>query len=244
MDPTLSQRAARPDARTVVLLLSIVSALLVLGTACSREETGPPARETASFQWPTGPHPTATLHVAGIGRIEVELYPELAPRTVENFLELARTGFYDGTTFHRVIPGFMIQGGDPNSRTPHPDDDGEGGPGYTIPDEFSRAPHERGVLSMANRGRPDTGGSQFFVVHQDARDLDGTYTVFGRVTAGLETVDAIAQVERDQYGRWGPRDRPIQNVVIEHVEVHAPTARSNAADATPAPPGAESPARS
>jgi peptidyl-prolyl cis-trans isomerase B (cyclophilin B) len=217
---------------------------LAFGTACtSRESDAPAEAVTASpFQWPSGPRPTATIHVAGLGRIELELYPELAPRTVQNFVDLARTGFYDGTTFHRVIPGFMIQGGDPNSRTPQPNDDGEGGPGYTIPDEFSRAPHERGVLAMANNGHADSAGSQFFVVQQEARDLDGAYTVFGRVTAGLETVDAVASVERDQFGRWGPRDRPIANVVIERIEVHVPGEASSEGTAA-TPPGAETPTK-
>jgi peptidyl-prolyl cis-trans isomerase B (cyclophilin B) len=166
------------------------------------------------FVWPEGEHPHAFLHVEGLGSIEIELYPELAPKTVANFEKLASEGFYDGTTFHRVIPGFMIQGGDPNTRNADPTDDGRGGPGYTIEDEFGKAPHVRGAVSMANTGAPDSGGSQFFIVHQDSQHLDGSYSLFGRVVSGLDVVDRIATVERDAAGRWGPKDRPIEPVEI------------------------------
>ncbi len=121
------------------------------------------------------------------GGIELELYPEHAPGTVNNFVFLAREGFYDGVTFHRVIPDFMIQGGDPTGS-------GRGGPGYRFEDELAGNPlrHTRGVISMANAG-PDTNGSQFFITHGPQPHLDGRHTVFGKVTKGLEVVDSIAQ---------------------------------------------------
>ncbi len=147
----------------------------------------------------------ATLHT-NQGRIEVELFDEDAPKTVENFLKLAGDGFYDGVIFHRVIPDFMIQGGDPTGT-------GTGGPGYTFEDEFNEHKIERGALAMANAG-PNTNGSQFFVVTTAAAPwLDGKHTVFGRVTGGMEAVDAIEGLETDG------QDKPREPAVIERVEV-------------------------
>jgi peptidyl-prolyl cis-trans isomerase B (cyclophilin B) len=146
------------------------------------------------------------------GEIHLEFFPEVAPNHVKNFLKLASSDFYDGTTFHRVIPGFMIQGGDPNSKDDDPTNDGTGGPGYTIDAEFSDVPHKRGILSMARSRDPNSAGSQFFIVQQDAPHLDGQYTVFGRVTDGLDIVDKIVNVERDR------RNRPIEDIVM-NVEV-------------------------
>jgi peptidyl-prolyl cis-trans isomerase B (cyclophilin B) len=173
----------------------------------------------AQFEWPGGPRDTAVLQVAGLGTIRIALYPELAPQTVENFTRLAEQGFYDGTTFHRVIPGFMIQGGDPNTKNADPNDDGQGGPGHSIPDEFNQALHLRGAVSMANKGHPNSAGSQFFVVQQGQPGLDGRYAIFGRVVEGMELVDEIARAERDMLGRWGPKDRPLENIVMERVRV-------------------------
>ncbi len=177
------------------------------------------AAEPTPFTWPEGPHPTATLVVAGFGEIEVELYRGLAPETVANFEKLASEGFYDGTSFHRVIPGFMIQGGDPNTKDANPRNDGLGGPGYTIADEPNEAPHEPGVLSMANKGHPDSGGSQFFIVLEPKPHLDGRHTVFGRVKRGGDVVEAIARVEIDEHGRFGPRQRPLAPVVVERIVI-------------------------
>jgi cyclophilin family peptidyl-prolyl cis-trans isomerase len=147
----------------------------------------------------------ATLHT-NHGPIEVELFADDAPKTVENFRTLAADGFYDGVTFHRVIPDFMIQGGDPTGT-------GSGGPGYQFEDEINHHKVERGALAMANAG-PNTNGSQFFIVTAEATPwLDGLHTVFGRVTSGLEVADAISLVER------GPNDRPHDAVVIERVEL-------------------------
>ena len=147
----------------------------------------------------------ATMHT-NHGPIELELYDEDAPKTVENFRKLAGDGFYDGVIFHRVIKDFMIQGGDPTGT-------GTGGPGYTFEDEFNENKIVRGALAMANAG-PNTNGSQFFVVTTDAAPwLDGKHTVFGRVVTGMETVDAIEAAETDG------RDKPVDDAVIDRVEL-------------------------
>lgn len=157
-------------------------------------------------------NPKATLTMAGGGKIVVELDPKKAPNTVNNFIHLAGKGFYDGLTFHRVIPEFMIQGGCPNGT-------GTGGPGYGIKGEFASngipndLKHKRGVISMARAMHPDSAGSQFFIMHADAPHLDGQYAAFGQVVEGLEEVDRIAAVKRDR------RDKPKTDIVIEKVEV-------------------------
>ncbi|MCS5636442.1 MAG: peptidylprolyl isomerase, partial [Myxococcota bacterium] len=183
MNPKLSHATVRPAAQARSLIASAALAILLtlIIASCGNDEQASQdsATATATFAWPTGPHPRAVFHIENRGTILVELYPELAPRTVESFMELARTGFYDGTTFHRAVPGFMIQGGDPNSRDDDPANDGDGGPGFSLPDKFGPAPHIRGTLSMANHGQPNSGGSQFFIVQGDARHLDGRHTVFG-----------------------------------------------------------------
>ncbi|MCP4495931.1 MAG: peptidylprolyl isomerase, partial [Phycisphaeraceae bacterium] len=127
--------------------------------------------------------------------------PELAPATVVNVIELANEGFYDGTTFHRVIPGFMIQGGDPNSRDRDPTNDGKGAPGRTLHDEFGQSPFVRGVVGMGNKGRRDSTGTQFFIMQADNRGLDGHYTPIGRVLSGIALVDDITQTAIDRTGR-------------------------------------------
>ena len=140
------------------------------------------------------------------GMIEVELFDDDAPQTVQNFTKLAADGYYDGLVFHRVIPDFMIQGGCPRG-------DGTGGPGYTFEDEFSDHPVARGYLAMANSG-PDTNGSQFFIVTAEACPwLDGKHTVFGRIVTGQDVADTISFLDRDM------RDRPLEPVVIESVQL-------------------------
>jgi cyclophilin family peptidyl-prolyl cis-trans isomerase len=147
----------------------------------------------------------ATIHT-NEGAIEVELFDADAPKTVENFTKLAGDGFYDGVIFHRVIPDFMIQGGDPTGT-------GMGGPGYTFEDEFNEHPAVRGSLAMANAG-PNTNGSQFFIITAEATPwLDGKHTVFGRVTSGMDVVDRISAVATDA------SDRPLDEVTIERVEL-------------------------
>lgn len=132
------------------------------------------------------------------GEIQIKFFPELAPKHVENFIKLAKEGFYDGTIFHRVIPNFMIQGGDPNTKD-HKKKElyGQGGPGYTIKAEFSDTPHKRGIVSMARAGEPDTAGSQFFIVVEDSRFLDRKYSVFGEVIRGMGVADKIVNEPRD-----------------------------------------------
>jgi cyclophilin family peptidyl-prolyl cis-trans isomerase len=148
---------------------------------------------------------TATMHT-NHGEIELELFEDDAPKTVENFLKLSRDGYYDGLIFHRVIRDFMIQGGCPEGT-------GTGGPGYEFEDEINDNKIVRGALAMANRG-PDTNGSQFFIVTTEAAPwLDGKHTVFGRVASGMEAVDSIEGTET------GAQDRPVQDAVIERVEV-------------------------
>ncbi len=132
------------------------------------------------------------------GNIEIRFFPEVAPNHVNNFIELAKKGFYDGTTFHRVIPGFMIQGGDPNSKSPDRSRHGMGGPGYAVKAEFNNKPHKRGTLSMARAANPDSAGSQFFICVADAPFLDKQYTVFGEVASGMEVADKIVSQPRDR----------------------------------------------
>ena len=139
---------------------------------------------------------TVTIET-NMGKILFKLLPELAPETVRNFEDLARKGFYDGTLFHRVIPGFMIQGGDPNTKTGDRSSWGMGGPGYMVKAEFSPRSHLRGIVSMARAQDPDSAGSQFFIVVADSTFLDRQYTVFGEVTEGMEVADKIVSLDRD-----------------------------------------------
>ena len=157
-------------------------------------------------------NPIVTIEMENGGIIRAELYPEVAPNTVRNFVSLASKGFYDGTIFHRVIPGFMIQGGDPIGR-------GTGGPGYSIRGEFARngfnnpLKHTRGVLSMARSMMPNSAGSQFFIMVDDAPYLDGQYAAFGKVTEGMETADAIVSAPRD------PMDKPYEEQKMKSIRV-------------------------
>ena len=146
------------------------------------------------------------------GNMEIKFFPDVAPNHVKNFIELAKKGFYDGTTFHRVIPGFMIQGGDPNSKDPDRSKHGMGGPGYTVNAEFNEKPHKRGIMSMARAANPDSAGSQFFICVADSLFLDRQYTVFGEVVSGMEVADKIVGQERD--GMDNPVDRIEINVKI------------------------------
>ena len=157
-------------------------------------------------------NPIVTIKMKNGGVIKAELYPEIAPNTVNNFISLVNKGFYDGVIFHRVIPGFMIQGGDPEGN-------GMGGPGYSIKGEFSRngfkneLKHKRGVLSMARTMDPNSAGSQFFIMVQDSPHLDDQYASFGKVIEGMETADEIVNAKRD----WD--DKPYEDQVMEKVTV-------------------------
>ncbi|MBO4375432.1 MAG: peptidylprolyl isomerase [Lachnospiraceae bacterium] len=156
---------------------------------------------------------TVTITMKDGGVMKGELYPDIAPITVENFKKLANDRFYDGLTFHRVIKGFMIQGGDP-------DGNGTGGPGYSIKGEFSSngVPndllHKRGVLSMARSADPDSAGSQFFIMHRDAPHLDGSYAAFGLITEGLDVLDSIAEVDTD-WNDMPKKPQKIASIVVE-----------------------------
>jgi len=157
-------------------------------------------------------NPIITIEMEQGGTMKLELYPEVAPNTVNNFISLVKKGFYNGLTFHRIISGFMIQGGDPDGR-------GTGGPGYSIPGEFSSngfkndLKHSRGVISMARSMAPDSAGSQFFIMHQDAPHLDGAYAAFGKLIEGEEVLDEIARTKTG----WG--DKPMQPQVMKTVTV-------------------------
>ncbi len=148
-----------------------------------------------------------------LGAMTIRLLPDIAPETVRNFAKLARDSFYDGTLFHRVIPGFMIQGGDPNTKGGNRATWGTGGPGYSIKAEFNPKAHVRGVVSMARSSDPDSAGSQFFIVTSDSMHLNGQYTAFGEVTSGIEVADRIVGLKRDE------RDCPLEEAKIESVRV-------------------------
>ena len=146
------------------------------------------------------------------GDIVLKFYPDVAPNHARNFCKLAAENFYNGTTFHRVIPGFMIQGGDPNSKNADRSNHGMGGPGYHIKAEFNSKPHKRGVLSMARAQDPDSAGSQFFICVADASFLDGQYTAFGEVVSGMEIADRVVNAKRD--GRDNPLERIEMTVKV------------------------------
>jgi len=143
------------------------------------------------------------------GEIQLKFYPDVAPNHVKNMVTLAKDTFYDGTTFHRVIPGFMIQGGDPNSKDADRSRHGTGSPGHHVNAEFSQTPHKRGTLSMARAQDPNSAGSQFFICVADSNFLDGQYTAFGEVVSGMEIVDRIVNVQRDG------NDNPLQRVEMK-----------------------------
>jgi peptidyl-prolyl cis-trans isomerase B (cyclophilin B) len=164
----------------------------------------------------THPPQKATISVSSKGeqwgQIVLRFFPDVAPNHVKNFTTLARQGFYNGTTFHRVIPGFMIQGGDPNSKNPDRSSHGMGGPGFRVKAEFNSKPHKRGAVSMARSNDPDSAGSQFFICVADSHFLDWQYTVFGEVESGMEVADKVVNTKRD--GRDNPLERVEMAVTV------------------------------
>ena len=166
-------------------------------------------------------NPIVTIEMEDGGIIRAELYPEIAPNTVRNFISLVKKGFYDGVIFHRVIPGFMIQGGDPTGT-------GMGGPGYSIEGEFTSngfqndLKHTRGVLSMARAMDPNSAGSQFFIMHADAPHLDGDYAAFGHVVEGMDVVDAIARTPRSMFNDKPTHEQKMKTVTVETFGVEYP----------------------
>ena len=207
-----------------LLILTLMFTLLLAGCT-AKEEPVTTAATTATknadaVDPSTVEKMNATITIEGMGDIKLELYPSKAPQTVANFAELARKNFYNGLIFHRVIEGFMIQGGDPTGT-------GTGGPGYAIKGEFAEngfendIAHERGVISMARKNKPlDSAGSQFFIMHQDAQHLDGLYAAFGRVTSGMDIVDKIAMSQTNA------SDKPVNDVVIEKITIDGPVLTS------------------
>lgn len=189
-------------------LLFIALCLILLGTmGCTSGEKNKTEEETMHSEYPI-----ATITMKDGGVIKLELYPKIAPESVKNFISLANSKFYDGLIFHRVISGFMIQGGCPKGN-------GTGGPGYNIKGEFSAngvdnsLSHERGVISMARAMAYDSAGSQFFICHADSQFLDGQYAAFGKVIEGMDVVDAIASVKTNS------QDKPLQDQVIDSIRV-------------------------
>jgi len=199
--------------------------LLVAGAALAAD---PPASKAAA----KAPNAKAAEGKAGAavdeiavmetsrGTMAIEFWPKDAPQTVANFKKLARQGFFDGTGFHRIIKGFMIQGGDPKSKNAKAPDLGTGDPGYKIKDEFNTHRHVKGVLSMANSGTPNSAGSQFFMMHGTAPHLDGHYTAFGRVFEGLDVLDAIANTPvAGNPGMGGEMSKPLEWTTVKSVRI-------------------------
>jgi len=214
---------------TAVLLLTAVAVLLTAAAACGNdEETAPTAtprgtatpggaatNTPAARQYATPPAMAidpAKSYVAVLetdkGTIRIKLLPDIAPQTVNSFVFLAREGYFNGVTFHRVITGFMAQGGDPTGT-------GYGGPGYNLPDEFSDRPIDKGVVAMANTGQPNSGGSQFFITYVRRADLDGKYTVFGEVIEGMDVAEKLTPRNPAQNPNAPPGDRMIKVTIEE-----------------------------
>lgn len=193
---------------SIVLVFAFVAIL----AACGTSETTKEQVSNADYAEKVKENPIVTITMANDEKVVLELYPKVAPNTVANFVSLAKEGKYDGLIFHRVIPGFMIQGGDLSG-------DGTGGPGYTIDGEFSNndftndLKHERGVISMARSGDPNSAGSQFFIMVKASANLDGDYAAFGKVTKGMDVVDTIVNAPRDK------ADKPNSDQVMKKVEV-------------------------
>lgn len=202
----------------LILTVTLMSSFLLVGCGNNKtnNESEKPSttNESADTQSnePNENLPIATITIDGYGVIEAELYPEIAPNTVRNFIDLANKGFYDNLKFHRIIKGFMIQGGDPKGN-------GTGGPGYSIEGEFTSngfansLKHTKGVLSMARSQDPDSAGSQFFIMTGDSPHLDGEYAAFGKVISGLDVVEKIENV------KTGSNDAPEKDVVIKSITV-------------------------
>jgi peptidyl-prolyl cis-trans isomerase B (cyclophilin B) len=195
-----------------LLLMALVACVLVLTVGCSNGANGAEGAGAGDSSASSGEKPQVRITMEDGGTILLELDPQAAPQTVENFLGLVDEGFYDGLTFHRIIPGFMIQGGDPNGT-------GTGGSDKTIKGEFSSngvdnpISHARGVISMARSQAPDSASSQFFITNADVTSLDGDYAAFGYVLEGMDVVDQISAVET------GAGDKPLTPVIIRSIEV-------------------------
>lgn len=197
--------------KTKFVVLGILIFFVLSGVVIFMNPFGSSSNQQAS---PTASAPSEVAIIeTNMGTIVFKFHPEAAPKTVENFKKLADEKFYDGTKFHRVIPDFMIQGGDPNSRDADRSKHGTGGPGYTIDAEFNSIKHKRGIVSMARARDINSAGSQFFIVVKDSSFLDGQYTAFGEVIQGMDVADKIVNVQRDG------NDNPIEPVVMQRVYI-------------------------
>ena len=195
------QRRVMVGSMAAMLVLG-VSLLWGMGAAVAADKA--PTAKAGKVEGAKGPR---AIIATRFGEIEVTFFPDKAPKHVENFISLAKSGFYNGTIFHRVIPGFMIQGGDPNTKDLNkPETYGQGGPSHRLKAEFNEIPHRRGILSMARTSDPNSAGSQFYIVVKDSNFLDGQYTVFGEVVRGMEVADKIVSTPRNN------RDLPSERV--------------------------------
>lgn len=196
----------------VLYFVMSLMALVVVLTGCGTSKEDTTAEENVDYATNVKENPIVTITMNNDKKIVIELEPKVAPNTVANFVSLVEKGFYDGLIFHRVIPGFMIQGGDPAGN-------GSGGPDYSIKGEFTNngfennLKHERGVISMARTDDPNSAGSQFFIMTEEASHLDKKYAAFGKVIEGMETVDEIVAVDRDA------TDKPLEDQIMKKVEV-------------------------
>lgn len=203
---------SRKQTGGIVFFLSLVLLLLLSGCGTTKSESSKEENTTQAKVISPDDYPIVTITMEDNSTITLELYPDKAPNTVNNFVSLVNKGFYDGLIFHRIIPDFMIQGGDPNGN-------GTGGPGYSIKGEFSEngfendLKHERGVISMARSQLPDSAGSQFFIMVADAPHLDGEYAPFGKVIEGMDVVDKIVSSKRDK------NDKPVEEIKMKQVTV-------------------------
>ncbi len=226
---THGRRRHRSCSRVAWVAVLASTALLM---ACDSRERRAPLRptiersanheaEVAAFEWPAEPSHVVALEIADRGSIRIALYQEVAPKSVAHFIDCVVRGVYDDTLFDRVIPDFMIQGGDPATRKRGPETTRGDWGDLSVEDEFRSIHHDRGVVSLANRGRPGSAESQFFIVHQDSHHLDGKYAAFGRVLSGIEVVDNITTIETDRHGRWGDKNKPLENVILERATLES-----------------------
>ena len=193
--------------------ISIVAIIFIMAVGFFYFDGSNQSQEVAQSQDVGDSKQIQAIIETNFGNIVIEFFPDKAPEHVENFIKLANDGYYDGTTFHRVIPGFMIQGGDPNTKSDDRSTHGQGGPGYTINAEFNDISHVRGIVSMARTNDPNSAGSQFFIIVSDSIFLDNQYTVFGRVVEGIDVADKIVNVPRDNL------DNPNDRVVVKRISI-------------------------
>ncbi|MBW2725030.1 MAG: peptidylprolyl isomerase [Deltaproteobacteria bacterium] len=241
----LSQRygaRGRSFARVLAVFFAVATAVALVACEPKGRKQETPLHETTgfkesieSFSWPSEPSHIVALEIAGRGIIRLGLYEQVAPISVAHVVDCVSRGVYDDTLFHRVIKDFMIQGGDPNTRKRGPDSSRGDWGDLRVEDEYQPIHHDRGVVAMANRGRPGSARSQFFIVHRDSHHLDGKYSAFGRVISGMDVVDAIANLETDKVGRWGEKNTPLETVVLQRATLERGAAAATAAAAEPSP---------